>query len=429
MGQTTSSNRNVWARVTIPAGSSINGLYFYSTIEGVCPQPSSSTNLRTGYINVYTGTSSCTPNSPCGGTWDNVITSYNFGAPYIETLGTERVDVVPGQTYYIEIWTTSFGSDPNFNFDVHVVPPGNPPSNENCNSAIAFAGSGVGCNLGADPACTGYTIPCMSTVENSVFYTYESPGTSFQIEVESVFCEGGAQDLQAGIFEMNTGTCLGNLTGSNLVSSACFTGNHTFNINTPLPAGSDYLIWFDGNAGAACTWGFTVLPIELTEFTVQAREDKVEINWTTASEKMNDHFIVECSINGEEWERVLKQAAVGNSAQTNYYNAEDVSPLNGISYYRLKQVDVDGKYTYSQVRSVYFNHEQLIGTPVPNPAKDYFHIIGQTAGDVIRIYNLSGQEVYTIECAYDLQKLSVDFKPGIYIVSLNDQYMNKLRIE
>lgn len=424
-----SAYKNMWARVTIPAGSSINGLYFYSTTEGVCPQPSSSTNLRTGYINVYTGTSSCTPNSPCGGTWDNFITSYNLSAPFIETLGTERVDVVPGQTYYIEIWTTSFATDPNFNFDVHVVPLGNPPSNELCNNAIAFAGSGVGCNLGADPACTGYTIPCMATIENSVFYTYESPGVPFQIEVESVFCEGGAQDLQAGIFEMTAGTCLGNLTGSNLVSSACFTGNHTFNINSPLPAGSDYLIWFDGNAGAACTWGFTVLPIVLVDFTVKAEEDHVDINWITASEKMNDHFVVERSNDGEDWERVVKLGAVGNSTETNYYSAEDPYPLAGISYYRLKQVDVDGKYSYSQVRSVFFSQERLIGTPVPNPAKDKFHIVGQKAGDLVRIFNLRGQQVFVLECNYDLEKIIVNFEPGIYLVSLNEQYMNKLKVD
>lgn len=398
VGQTTSSNRNVWARVTIPSGSSINGLYFYSTIEGVCPQPSSSTNLRTGYINVYTGTSSCTPNSPCGGAWDNIITSYNFSAPYIETQGTERIDVVPGQTYYIEIWTTSFGNDPNFNFDVHVVPLGNPPGNENCNNALAFSGSGVGCNLGADPACTGYTIPCMATVENSVFYTYESPGTPFQIEVENVVCEGGAQDLQAGIFEMNAGTCLGNLTGSNLVGSACFTGNYSFDINAPLPAGSDYLIWFDGNAGAACTWGLTILPIEFKDYSVTCDDDGVIFNWSTYSEHNNDFFSIEVSSDGSIFETIGIMDAIGNSISQSDYSMRFDSPQRGNWYYRLSQTDFDGKKTILGTLSSEWPCKDGDNEPYlfPNPARDEVNVLFESNGRStysVEVFNSLGQLV------------------------------------
>ncbi len=420
-----SAYKNMWARVTIPAGSSINGLYFYSTIEGVCPQPSSSTNLRTGYINVFTGTSSCTPSSPCGGTWDNVITSYNLGAPYIEALGTERVDVVAGQTYYIEIWTTSFATDPNFNFDVHVVPLGNPPTNENCNNAIAFSGSGVGCNLGADPACTGYTIPCMSTVENSVFYTFESPGVPFQIEVESVFCEGGAQDLQAGIFEMNEVTCLDNLSGANLVASGCFTGNRTFNINSPLPAGSDYLIWFDGNAGAACTWGFSVLPVEWKYFEVEEMGDDVGVFWQTVTETNSYYFSVERSGNYSDWISIGKVNGAGTTSTSSNYRFIDEEPKFGINYYRIKQVDFDGEYTYSDVKAIDFNRkkEQLI---VPNPNDGKFLLTAIKKNSLIEIRSISGQIVFSLisENSNEIIELE-NIDRGMYLLIVDGEYVDK----
>lgn len=434
VGQTISSNRNVWARVTIPPGSSISGLYFYSTTEGVCPQPSSSTNLRTGYINVYTGTSSCTPSSPCGGTWDNIITSYNLSAPFIETHGTERIDVVPGQTYYIEIWTTTFGSDPNFNFDVHVVPLGNPPTNEDCNNAIAFEGSGVGCNLGADAACTGYTIPCMATVENSVFYTYESPGTPFQIEIENVFCEGGAQDLQAGIFEMNAGTCIGNLTGSNLVASACFTGNYTFNINSPLPAGSNYLIWFDGNAGAACVWGLTILPVEFKDFSVNCDSDGLVFNWSTYSEQNNDYFMIESSSDGNNFEAIGITDAVGNSGSQSDYSMRFDSPTRGNNYYRLTQTDYDGVKTILATLSAEWpcKGDEFEPYLFPNPTNDgYVQIKYDGQINTVAVYDMLGRRVIdleqVVENKLDASMLSYG-KYMIHILTDKGEYIRQMTI-
>ena len=110
--QNTNTNRNDWVQVTIPAGSGISGLYFYSSTAGVSPQPSESTNLRTASIAVYNGTN-CNPPLHCGATWDNAITDIRVTAPHIRGTGTERVDVVAGNTYRIEIFTTQFSTDPN----------------------------------------------------------------------------------------------------------------------------------------------------------------------------------------------------------------------------------------------------------------------------------------------------------------------------
>ena len=86
-----------------------------------------------------------------------------------------------------------------------------------------------------------------------------------------------------------------------------------------------------------------VLPIELIDFNVIMNEDRVEITWTTASEINNDYFIVEKSKDGVDWVEVIKVSGAGHSVSIIDYFEIDNDPLIGLSYYRLTQVDFDGK--------------------------------------------------------------------------------------
>jgi hypothetical protein len=253
------SNRNVWVNVTIPAGSGIDGFYFYSSTAGVTPQPTSGTNLRTAIIQVYNNTT-CRPALQCGSTWDNAITDIRGAAPHIRSSGTERVDVVPGNTYRIEISTTTFSTDPNYNFDVFVVPLGPVPANTNCANAIPFTNQ-LACNLGAKAACNTNIPNCALTLENSVFYSFVKPGPGpFEISITDVSCEGGGNNLQSAIYLASTANCNTQLnTVGNQIANQCFSGSYTYTIDNNDPPGTEYIIWFDGNAGAACTWGIEVV--------------------------------------------------------------------------------------------------------------------------------------------------------------------------
>jgi gliding motility-associated-like protein len=255
----TNTNRNMWVQVTIPAGSGITGLYFYSSTAGVTPQPSSSTNLRTASLAVYNG-ATCTPSLNCGSTWDNAITDIRVTAPHIRGLGTERVDVVPGNTYRIEIFTTQFSTDPDYNFDVFVVPLGAVPANNDCTNAIPFTNE-VACNLGAKAACYSDIPNCAFTIENSVFYSFIKPADGpFSIDITNVQCQGGGNNLQSAIYLASTFNCNTNLNNPIYqIDDHCFTGNYTYTINNSDPPGTEYIIWFDGDAGAACTWGIEVI--------------------------------------------------------------------------------------------------------------------------------------------------------------------------
>jgi hypothetical protein len=91
------------------------------------------------------------------------------------------------------------------------------------------------------------------------------------------------------------------------------------------------------------------LPIELLSFTATPVNHVVDLAWSTASEQDNDHFTVERSADAEHFEEVLRTPGASNSQQVLHYDATDMAPLPGHSYYRLRQTDLDGSSTLSPV--------------------------------------------------------------------------------
>ncbi|HRD37176.1 MAG TPA: hypothetical protein PLC65_00980, partial [Bacteroidia bacterium] len=110
-----------------------------------------------------------------------------------------------------------------------------------------------------------------------------------------------------------------------------------------------------------------VLPIELKEFNAVPKGNGVDINWSTATETNNDYFTIERSNNLEQFEAIHQMPGSGNSYTTKYYSYTDKQPLQGLSYYRIKQTDKDGKYTYSELKAVGYqrNLSDVSVSPVP----------------------------------------------------------------
>lgn len=100
------------------------------------------------------------------------------------------------------------------------------------------------------------------------------------------------------------------------------------------------------------------LPIELIQFDAQLNpKNQVDLLWITATEINNDYFTVERSIDANNFEPVKELDGAGNSTQLIYYQTKDEHPYKGLSYYRLKQTDFDGNYTYSQIISIMIEQE------------------------------------------------------------------------
>lgn len=168
------------------------------------------------------------------------------------------------------------------------------------------------------------------------------------------------------------------------------------------------------------------LPIVLTDFeALLLHTNHVQITWKTLTESNNDFFQLEKSTDGITWSKLQKVQGAGTSEAPTSYITYDETPATGYNYYRLKQVDLDGQYTYSNSRSVYFDNSGHTGIKVhPNPADKRITIsFPQGHSGDVRIFNIFNQEVmrYALvgqnETQYDLDisKLS----KGVYYIVTN----------
>lgn len=116
------------------------------------------------------------------------------------------------------------------------------------------------------------------------------------------------------------------------------------------------------------SFGRNPLPIELISFTATVKNNLPLLTWQTATETNNQNFTVEKSVNGINFSAIAEIAGAGNSTAVLSYSFIDNTPINGVIYYRLKQTDFDGKFSYSNIVSINnlleANNDLLI---YPNP--------------------------------------------------------------
>jgi hypothetical protein len=139
-----------------------------------------------------------------------------------------------------------------------------------------------------------------------------------------------------------------------------------------------------------------VTPIELKEFELHPIDDKVEIKWVTATELNNDYFNIERSSNGTDWSSLVKIDGAGSSNQELTYHFTDIMPFQRASYYRLKQTDFDGQYSYSAVRYVTFDMIKDEISIFPNPVSLNEELIIKSNNEPIvqvRIFHATGRLV------------------------------------
>ncbi|WP_066835984.1 T9SS type A sorting domain-containing protein [Rufibacter ruber] len=122
------------------------------------------------------------------------------------------------------------------------------------------------------------------------------------------------------------------------------------------------------------------LPVTFSGFSGRQEKGLSQLYWQTASETMNDHFEVEAGTDGKSFQYIGEVKGAGNSTTLARYRFTDPTPRTGITYYRLKQVDVDGKFEYSRVISVEAK-ATAGGTASPNPVtKDFTFTHGLATG-------------------------------------------------
>jgi len=130
------------------------------------------------------------------------------------------------------------------------------------------------------------------------------------------------------------------------------------------------------------------------QFNGRVDAGQVFLNWATADELNNSHFEIERSANGTNFSKAGTVASKGGNG--NAYNFIDTKPLGAVTFYRLKQVDLDGRATYSRVLLIRSDLDKIGAKITPNPFSGSINISFQLVQEeslMIRLYNQNGQLV------------------------------------
>lgn len=171
----------------------------------------------------------------------------------------------------------------------------------------------------------------------------------------------------------------------------------------------------------ASTTANNPLPVTLLSFRAAKLNNYVDINWSTSSEINNDYFTIERSSNGEDFETIGTVKGAGNSNAFLDYYFNDEQPLKGVSYYRLKQTDFDGKYSHSDIAPIFFGETAAHFTVYPNPSNGELLKIAlnseeQFATVKVDILNLLGERIFSQSFSNTPSLLQFENKllPGVY---------------
>lgn len=185
------------------------------------------------------------------------------------------------------------------------------------------------------------------------------------------------------------------------------------------------------------------LPIELIEFkTTVLQNNTVKVEWLTASETNNAFYSVERSTDGINFETIANIQGAGNSDVQNTYSYIDLKPIEGVSFYRLKQTDFNGTSEVSELRRIVIllQEEEIRFAIFPNPSRSNEQITLKSASRetsiaMIKVYDLTGAPLleYSVDAPRQELRMTLSLQTGIYLVQILDvqgrRYIKKIFIE
>ena len=336
-------------------------------------------------------------------------------------------------------------------------------TNDACSGAICISTSSgvvVGNNNGYAASDANYPGNLVSGCDwnannnNSAWFYYTAAATSAYITVSGM-SGGGSANMQLVVLDKNNdcagapsvpnGGCADDESknnGSYLTTNGGgvgtagqvyfngITANCEFNL-TGLTVGKSYFLYIDGNSGAnspfyieiasgataSCTY---LLPVTLLNFSGEKQQNNNKLFWKTETEINNDYFELERSYDAINFEKIAEINGAGNSNNTLSYDELDFGYNRSklISYYRLKQVDFDGKNSYSNIVALE-NDTKLNDILIyPNPATNFLNITNVNDElTVYQIYSVEGKLITTGEFI-STQKIDLNEYPsGTYLIT------------
>jgi hypothetical protein len=285
---------------------------------------------------------------------------------------------------------------------------------------------------GSAPAQAPATIP-ITSVSNNGSGAYRitmssGPATNGYVQISGVT---GVSNLNGywKVIQINSTTF--DLIGSTYTAGAVFSSSQVIIDQTKLKLGTSTYLGYSG-----CTNPCAPLPIKLVSFNAYKEDGNVKIVWQTIEEKNNQYYVIEKSTDGINYQTVTTIDGNRNSTRLLTYTEYDFTPYAGISYYRLKQIDYDGTYTYSSIAVVNFDGNTE-WTVFPNPSVDgSFTIRSNFSEDDIMsvtVTDVTGNRVrYYADSDYTQEMKVSGLAAGLYIVTiqtLTESYSKKLIVQ
>jgi hypothetical protein len=366
--------------------------------------------------------------------------SDNGAMAYISLTGQ-----TPGATLYVRFW--EYGNNNNGTFSIcasePVAPPpigpcGNPDNNDYCSGAAILTQGGSSWESNTSSAYTadddaGVQALFCGSMDNNSWYQFTAQSTTEVFNFTNVTNCTTGWGIQAEVFDVvvnGTGCCTSLSSVSNCMNPSVPTDGTV--TASGLTIGNDYYLMVDGWGGDQCDftvtgWSATgiLTPVELISFNGITYPEYNLLKWTTASERNNDYFLMERSTDGINFESFGSEIkGQGTVVKYTDYTAVDENPLPGATYYRFKQVDFDGEFTYSDV--IVLNRDIAnIGAlrTYPNPFEDNVKFqfnLSKGQEVVISFTDQLGKVVYSeiFQCSKGSNKIDLNtlFNSGIYIV-------------
>jgi autotransporter-associated beta strand protein len=267
-----------------------------------------------------------------------------------------------------------------------------------------------------------FTFPTGNTTYNPVILTNKGTSDEFSIRVEDQVLIGGTSgaavtdnvvnrtwhigksnpNTNAGVdftFQWESNQELGNITGHTLSHYNTFWASAAGSSGSVVINGTTHTMTHTGYTGGFSPFAIggtgSTLPVSWLSFSAAKFQNHVALNWSTASEQNTKEFDVQHSMDTREWTSLGRVAAAGNSTATRTYEFKHENPLKGnpFHYYRIKQNDLDGKYTYSKVIRIDYAEALANIVVYPNPVSDMLHV-NLTERQEIRLVNMQGVVVW-----------------------------------
>ena len=166
------------------------------------------------------------------------------------------------------------------------------------------------------------------------------------------------------------------------------------------------------------------MPVNFTSFYISKSAENIQLNWSTDKEINNSHFDVERSFNGIDWKKIAVVFGSGNSNNVNNYNYNDKNVSNPVVYYRLRQVDIDGRFIYSSIKTIRAG-EAVSAVRIYGSEKNVVIDLNTSVKNnlVVSVVNANGQVITRQSFSNPSYKINLNLQnatSGTYIVQVTD---------